>query len=100
MGYNLSYCGTKYLIDSIYYAYKEGEFFDGNLTRKIYPIVARKYSKTCNNIKCNITRATDMMFYECEETKLLKYLKFQVISKPGTKLIIEAILNKINLEKE
>lgn len=41
-----------------------------------------------------------MMFYECEETKLLKYLKFQVISKPGTKLIIEAILNKINLEKE
>ena len=100
LGYNLSYCGTKYLIDSIYYAYKEGEFFDGNLTRKIYPIVAKKYSKTCNNIKCNITRATDMMFYECEEIKLLKYLKFQVISKPGTKLIIEAILNKINSEKE
>ncbi len=100
LGYNLSYYGTKYLIDCIYYAYKEGEFFDGNLTRKIYPIVAKKYSKTCNNIKCNITRATDMMFYECEETKLLKYLKFQVISKPGTKLIIEAILNKINLEKE
>lgn len=35
-----------------------------------------------------------------EFLRIRNYMKFYVISKPGTKLIIEAILNKINLEKE
>ncbi len=95
LGYNLSYYGTKYLIDCIYYLYKHEDYFDEITIKSIYSILAKKYKKNENTIKCNITRATSIMFCECEENKLKKYLGMCCLPKTGSKIIIETILNKI-----
>ena len=94
IGYNLSYNGTKYLsecIALIYYNYDNCE----NLTKSVYPIIAKKYHKTINNVKCNITSATNAMFYDCDENRLKEYFNFYTICKPKTKLVIYTILNKL-----
>lgn len=96
IGYNLSYCGTKYLIECIYYFYEHQYSFDENTIKSVYTILAKKYNKTENNIKCNITRATSIMFCECEENKLKKYLGLCSLPKTGSKIIIHTVLNKIN----
>ena len=96
LGYNPKYYGTKYLLDTIYILI-ENHLFDckDNLEKEIYPIIAKKYGKTINSIKCNIINATDIMVYECEEEKLLEYLGYYDFSKPGPKKIIESIIVKI-----
>lgn len=95
LGYNLSYNGTKYLIETIYLLYISKDYYDNNLEKDIYPIVAKKYGKTAHNIKCNIINATNIMTLECEEEKLLNYLYLCHFSKPGPKTIISAVLGKI-----
>lgn len=95
LGYNLSYNGTKYLIETIYLLYISKDYYDDNLEKDIYPIVAEKYGKTAHNVKCNIINATNMMTLECEEEKLLNYLYLCHFSKPGPKTIISAVLGKI-----
>ena len=92
IGYNLSYIGTKYLSECIalmYGNYKRNE----NLNKNIYPVVAQRHNKTINNIKCNIMSATNSMFYECSENKLQKY--FSSSTRPGPKLVICTVLNKL-----
>ena len=95
LGYNLSYNGTKYLIEAIYLLYTSNNYYDDNLERDIYPIIAKKYGKTINAIKCNIINATNSMYYDCEENKLSNYLYNYQYCKPGPKRVIYAILNKI-----
>ena len=95
LGYNLSYYGTKYLMDCIYYLYKHENYFDEITIKSVYSILAKKYNKNENTIKCNITRATSIMFCECEENKLKKYLGMCCLPKTGSKIIIETVLNKI-----
>lgn len=95
LGYNPKYYGTQYLIDVIDILYKNDNIDDDKLEKNIYPIIAKKYKKTINTIKCNIINATDMMVYECDEEKLIKYLGYFNYSKPGPKKIIERILTKI-----
>ena len=95
LGYSPKYYGTKYLCESIYIIYKNEEELSDNLEKIIYPIVAKKYRKTIQNIKCNIINATDIMICECEEQKLMKYLGYYNYVKPGPKKIIEAVLSKI-----
>lgn len=92
LNYNFSYIGTKYLISSVLVSYKlKKDEYD--LEHEIYPIVAKEYNKSINNIKCNITNATDKMYYDCEEKTLIKYINSN--SKPGPKKIICAVLKKI-----
>ena len=97
LGYNPSYNGTKYLVESIYILSNMTDDMneDYNLERNIYPIVAKKYHKTMHNVKCNIINSTDNMVYDCLEEKLNKYLGFYTYSKPGPKKIIYAIINKL-----
>lgn len=95
LGYNLSYYGTKYLMECIYYFYENQNSFDENTIKSIYSILAKKYNKSENNIKCNITRATSIMFCECEENKLKKYLGLCSLPKTDSKIIIQTVLNKI-----
>ena len=96
LGYNPKYYGTKYLIDVIYILFKSNdEYYDDNLKKTVYPIIAKKYKRSVLNIKCNIINATDIMVYECEEKKLIQYLGYYEYVKPGPKKIIEAILNKL-----
>ena len=73
LGYNPKYYGTKYLIDVIYILFKSNdEYYDDNLKKTVYPIIAKKYKRSVLNIKCNIINATDIMVYECEEKKLIQ----------------------------
>ena len=95
LGYNMSYCGSLYLVDVIYYMYTKYNSFDKNYIKNIYPTLAEKYHKTPNNIKCNITRATSIMFCECEEKKVVNYLGTCDFPKTGSKIIIRTILNKL-----
>lgn len=95
LGYNPKYYGTQYLIDVISILYTNDNFDDDKLEKYIYPIIAKKYNKTVNTIKCNIINATNIMVCECQEGKLLKYLEYYSYSKPGPKKIIERILIKI-----
>lgn len=92
LNYNFSYNGTKYLIDSIYEAYIIGDMYNLNLTRDIYTIIAKKYNKSTNNIKCNITQATNTMYYDCEGRIIEKY--FYTV-KPTVKEVILFILNRL-----
>ena len=95
IGYNFELLGTKYLAETIYVLYTLKEYFDDNLERDIYPMVAKKYGKTAHTVKCNIRNATDIMYYDNEEEKIMKYLCNSYNIKPGTKRIVSTILNKI-----
>lgn len=99
LGYNFSHIGTQYLHDCIYYLYKN-ERLNANLSRDIYPIIAKKYSTTTNNIKCNIFQATNNSYCECEENKLLSYFGRYLLSKPTTKNVIYTILHHIEPSKQ
>lgn len=98
LGYNPGYYGTQYLIDAIYILYendKDGKY-NYNLNEMVYPILAKKYRKTIQNIKCNIVNSTNIMVCECEEKKLLEYLGYFDYVKPSPKKIIETVINKLN----
>lgn len=95
IGYNLSYVGTKYLSECIALIYNNYDSSE-NLNKNIYPIIAKKYHKTVNNIKCNITSATNAMFYECDENRLKNYFNFYTACRPKPKLVIYTVLNKLN----
>lgn len=60
-----------------------------------YTYLARKYNKTINNIKCTIINATNSMYFDNEEEKLMKYLKEYSLPKQGPKQIILSILEHI-----
>ena len=77
-----------------FYLYKNYEHYE-NLNNEIYPILAQKYNKTVNTIKCNIIKATDSMYYDCDETLLKNYFHFYTDYKPRPKLVIYTVLNKI-----
>lgn len=75
--------------------YQKQKFFIDNLQRDIYPIVAKTYHKTINNIKCNINNATEAMYYKCEARFLKEYFSFYDDRKPTTKTVVYTVLNKI-----
>lgn len=67
IGYSLSHNGTLYLIDSIEMLYLRGGDLIKNLNKYIYPIIAKRYNQSINNIKTSIVRATESMYYNCYE---------------------------------
>lgn len=93
--YNLSHIGTTYLCECIFLLYFSDNY-DDNLSKNIYPIVAKKYGTTPNNIKCNIFQATNISYYECEENKLKSYFYNFLHSKPKTKDVISEVLKHLN----
>lgn len=95
LNYNFSYNGTKYLAESIYQSYHMQDIYNINLNKDVYTIVAKKYNKSVNNIKCNITHATKWMYYDCDEKTLEEYYRFFYRKKPTVKEVIVAILNNL-----
>lgn len=95
LNYNFSYSGTKYLRESIIEIYKIKENFDGNLSKNIYPIIGKRYHKNPNTIYCNIKKATNAMFFDCNEQILKKFLNTTYFVRPKVNEIIMIILNKI-----
>lgn len=94
LNFNFSYIGTQYLSECIYEIFINN-FLSFNLSKDIYPIIARKHSTNVNNIKCNIFQATLNSYYDCEQNKLEKYFKRYFYEKPKTKDIIYTILEYI-----
>lgn len=93
--FNFSYAGTKYLRDCIYETYKRGDKELTNLSKNIYPIVAKRYNKSPNNIHTNIKQAVKSMYFDCEESILNKYFNYDYCMKPRVKEIIFIILSKL-----
>lgn len=98
IGYTLSHNGTQYLIDIIEMLYyREGEQIK-NLNRYVYPIIAKRYNQTSNNIKTSINRATESMYYDCDEKRLVNYFNLNTVKKPKIKTVINTVLLKIKKE--
>ncbi len=93
---NLKHYGSKYIAETIFILYTARDYCDENLEGKIYPVVAKKFEKTINNIKTNIKNATDIMYYECEEEVLRKYLGHCYFSKPKPKEVMLNVLKRIS----
>lgn len=96
IGYNIEYVGTNYLVETILQMYINREEMLDNLQQDIYPIIAKMYNKTAHNIKCNINRATECMYYECDSARLKKYFGFYDDTKPTAKTVMFTVLNKIS----
>ena len=96
IGYNLEYVGTTYIIETILQMYIHRELMLDNLQQDIYPIVSKIYNKSVHNIKCNINRATECMYYECDINRLKKYFSFYDDIKPTAKTVMYTVLNKIS----
>lgn len=101
--FNFSHIGTQYLCECIYLLYSNNKY-DSNLSKDIYPVVAKKFSTTVNNVKCDIFQATNISYYECEEYKMKEYFCSFSSSKPKTKDVISEVLkhldNNIHIKKE
>ena len=94
LGYKTSHVGTSYLLEAIYTVFSTN--FDGSLEGQIYPSIAQKYNKKTNTIKCNIVNATASMFCECSDEKIVNYFGKYNYIKPGPKIVIYTIINKIS----
>jgi len=97
IGYNLSHHGTHYLAETIllisYYKYDSE-----NLNKNVYPKIAETFNKTLNNVKTNIIHATDAAYDNMDKHILKNYLKMPDTIKPTAKMVINAILKKLNSE--
>lgn len=97
LNFNLSYNGTTYLADCIIELYKRQNSFCSNLNKYIYPILAQRYNTSTNTIKCDITRAVKLMYYDSPEDKVKEYFSYTYCVKPKVKEVIFTILNKIKV---
>lgn len=95
IGYKLHYKGTQYLLDSIMYIYRSQTNKVDNLQSGIYPVIAQKYKKTVRNIKSSISKATEIMYYESDSTKIEKYFMLDEGIRPTVKQVIFTVMNRI-----
>ena len=96
LNFNFTHEGSKYLLECIYQVYTLEYIDDMNLSKIIYPILAKKYKKTVNTIYGNIKQAINSMFDNCPKKVLKNYFNFNCLIKPRPKEVIYTILNKIN----
>lgn len=94
IGYNLAHKGTHYLAESVVLL-ATTEKNNENLSKHIYPIVSKIFNKDLNNIKCNITSATEAACKNITDDILLSYFKLSTHVKPTTKMIIYSILKRL-----
>lgn len=89
------YLGIKYLIDSVYILYHFENYYNCNLEKDVYPIIAEKYKKSTNNIKSNINYAIHCIYKDCNTEKLLNYVGEYNLYECSPKKLILSILEKI-----
>lgn len=96
LGYDFSYIGTRYLIKTIEYIVANPDKYLKNLENYIYLELAKSNNTSIHNVKCNINRATTMMYAACEVNKLKKYFGFSNDVKPKVKTVINTVVNKVS----
>ena len=70
LGYNISHKGTSYLVQVIRYIKLNPKYEVDNLSKNVYPIIAKYYNEKVHNIKCYIQRETAEMYANCDIDKL------------------------------
>lgn len=95
LNFNFSYVGTRYLKECIYELYIRKDENLANLSKEIYPIIAKKYNKSVNNIYSNIKQSIKIMYYDCDSIVLTHYFNYSYCVQPKAKEIIFTILNKL-----
>ena len=50
--------------------------------------MARRYNTSIHNVKSNINRTNNSMYYTCNVEKLKKYFTFDIDTKPKIKTVI------------
>lgn len=96
IGYNFKYKGTKYILDAILYIYKKNNIsLLDNLEKNVFPYLCTKYSKSLNNIKTNIIKATNYAYLYQNKNFIKNYFKADI--KPTPKVVISIILDKVTL---
>jgi hypothetical protein len=96
LNFKFSYIGTKYMLECIFEIYLNKDYENINLNRDIYPIIAKRYNTSINNIKSNITQSYIRMIYDCSIDTLEDYLKIYVGKQnPKKKEVINAILRNV-----
>lgn len=95
--FNPKHNGTTYITEAILIIYKSSDKnLIENLEKRVYKIIAQRYSKSVHNIKSNICKATNSMYAECEQNYLKNYFHFLNDIKPTPKIIIKTVLTNIN----
>ena len=97
--YNKSYRGTKYLIQSIKLIMENENMDLNNLKKDVYSVIATRNHTTIYNIKNNINKATEQMYYECNHEVLKEYFGFVEDIRPTSKTVIFTIISKIKKEQ-
>lgn len=93
LGYNVTYKGTRYLEMAVEQVMKNKNY--SSLEKEIYPVISKKCGQSVHNIKCNINRANNIMYCECEMERMKEYFGFIKDTKPKIRVIIDTIINKI-----
>lgn len=94
IGFNLAHKGTHYLAESVVLIVTLNCNAD-NLSRNIYPKVSQIFNRDLNNIKCNITSATEAACKKLTKETWDKYFKMSERVKPTTKMIIYSVLQRL-----
>lgn len=96
LGYNIKHRGTRYLLEAIEIAcqFKEEQLVN-NIEKNLYSKIANRHSKSIQNVKSNIMKATDCMYVECDKNIINEYFNFLNNYKPTPKLVISTIVSKI-----
>lgn len=94
--FNFKHIGSTYIMEAILIVYDslDNNLVD-NLEQYAYKIIARKHNKTIKNIKSNICKATNSMYFECDQEYINNYFNFSYNYKPTPKMIINTILTKL-----
>lgn len=95
LNYNLTHLGTQYLKECIKIDFLKYDGEAENLSKQIYPMIAKKYKKKVFSIKNNIIKATSYMYNECKIEILMKYFGYDIDYKPTPKTVIKAIVRKL-----
>lgn len=98
LGYNVKHRGTRYLLETIEIAcqFKEDQLIN-NIEKYLYSQIANKHSKSIQNVKSNIIKATDCMYVESDKNRINEYFNFLSDYKPTPKLVISTIVSKITI---
>lgn len=95
--FNSNHLGTKYLSDCIYEALSFPDKYNFVLQKDLYPNIAKKYNKSSHNIKSNIIKSINFMYYECDEKILKDFLhKVDLPSAPTVKDFIMSAIEKLS----
>lgn len=93
MDFKFCQYGTQYLIDTIYEVINNGNI-DINISKEIYPLVARKYNKSANTIHSGIKNT----FFSINRKLLKEYMNYYNETEIKLKDLIFAVAENVKNE--